>query len=312
MPVHNGHIALINFAVSKCEELIVSMSYTDLDPVSPKLRFEWITEIFKDNPSIKPAIVKDDFDDESLPLKARTKLWSRFLLKQYPAVDLIFSSEEYGVSLAEHMGAKHVTFDASRSTMPISATKIRQNPLTNWEFIPTVVRPYYVRKICIYGPESTGKSTIVKYLADKYQTEYVPEVAREFITSNDFTVDDIIRIGIAHDQRIAERNRSANRFLFCDTDAITTQIYCRHYLRIVPEILFELERRTTYAKYFLMDIDVEWVADGLRDLGDNRQMMMKVFKEELDKRGIVYETIRGSYAEREKQICATIDQMISQ
>jgi HTH-type transcriptional repressor of NAD biosynthesis genes len=173
------------------------------------------------------------------------------------------------------------------------------------------VRPYYVRKICFYGTESTGKSTIVKYLAHKYQTEYVPEVAREFISSNDFTVDDIIRIGIAHDQRIAEKTRFANRFLFCDTDVITTQIYCRHYLGVVPELLFELERKTIYAKYFLMDIDVEWVADGLRDLGDQRQMMMNVFKEELDTRGIVYATISGSYAEREKQICAAIDQMIS-
>ncbi|MEO5980215.1 MAG: AAA family ATPase [Chryseolinea sp.] len=310
MPIHNGHIALVNFAASKCDELIVSISYTDTDPISGKLRFEWIIEIFKGNPSIKPVIVKDDFDDDSLPLKERTKLWSSFLMRRYPAVDVIISSEEYGPPLAEYLGASHITFDMDRTTVPISATMIRKHPLINWEFIPAVVRPYYVSKICIYGAESTGKSTIVEFLAEKYQTEFVPEVAREFITSNDFTVEDIIRIGIAHNQRITDKAKVANRLLFCDTDVITTQIYCRHYLGTIPQILYELERQTTYSKYFLMDIDVEWVADGLRDLSDSRQIMMNIFKEELDKRGIVYQIIRGPYRERERQICEVIDQMI--
>jgi HTH-type transcriptional repressor of NAD biosynthesis genes len=41
-------------------------------------------------------------------------------------------------------------------------------------------------------------------VAERFQTEFVPEVAREFITSNDFTVDDIITIAEAHYRRIQQ------------------------------------------------------------------------------------------------------------
>jgi len=64
MPLHKGHIALIEFAAALCDELIVSMSYTDNDPIDPQLRLEWIKEQFKSRPDIKPFIIKDRFDDE--------------------------------------------------------------------------------------------------------------------------------------------------------------------------------------------------------------------------------------------------------
>ncbi|MCA4894174.1 MAG: ATP-binding protein [Cytophagales bacterium] len=91
-----------------------------------------------------------------------------------------------------------------------------------------------VKLICFYGPESTGKSTMAKKMATHYQTEFVPEVAREIVSSNDFTLDDIVRIAKAQNERVKEKMKTANRFLFCDTDLITTQIYCRHYLKTVP------------------------------------------------------------------------------
>ena len=74
MPVHKGHIALINFAAAQCDELIVSMSYTDNDPISFQLRFNWLQEIFADQLNIQPHLIKDDFDNELLPLNERTKI----------------------------------------------------------------------------------------------------------------------------------------------------------------------------------------------------------------------------------------------
>lgn len=74
MPIHEGHIALINFAAAHCDELIVSMSFTPNDKNDPLLRFDWTRAIFKDRPNIKPAIIADDFDDESLSLTERTNI----------------------------------------------------------------------------------------------------------------------------------------------------------------------------------------------------------------------------------------------
>ena len=36
-------------------------------------------------------------------------------------------------------------------------------------------------KITLYGPESTGKTTLAKQLAEHYQTVWTPEFARDFL-----------------------------------------------------------------------------------------------------------------------------------
>jgi HTH-type transcriptional regulator, transcriptional repressor of NAD biosynthesis genes len=79
---------------------------------------------------------------------------------------------------------------------------------------------------------------------------------------------------------------------------VTTQIYCRHYLKSIPPVLIELEKEISYDQYFLFDIDVPWVADHLRDLSDRRKEMFEVFKSELDNRGIQYHLVTGNWNER--------------
>jgi HTH-type transcriptional repressor of NAD biosynthesis genes len=310
LPIHNGHISLINFASSQCDELIVSMSYTDVDPISADLRFSWINEIFKDRPTVKPAMIRDDFDNDQLPLPERTKKWSEVIRRTYPTIDVLISSESYGDPFAMNLGINHISFDPERIKHPVSATSIRKDPFIHWGYIPEVVRPFFVKKVCLYGPESTGKSTLAIKLADRYQTEFVPEVAREFINSNDFTVDDIIKIALAHFDRIEQKTKTANKILICDTDVITTQIYCRHYLKSVPDILYALEKKVSYSRYFLLDIDVPWVSDGLRDLGQHREFMMKTFTNELVQRAIDFVPVQGDYTEREKIICNEIEGMM--
>ena len=310
MPLHFGHIALIRFAASQCDELIVSMTYKPNDPIDGPLRFGWIQEYFKHDPKIKPNISLDDFDQESLPIEERMKLWVEFIKKKFQPIDMIFSSEEYGDLFAKELGVQHVSFDLRRKLTPVSSSKIRHEPFQYWQFIPNVVRPYYVKKICFYGPESTGKSTMARQLAEIYDTEFVPEVAKEIITSNDFTVDEIIRIGYAQTERVNEKLKTANKILFCDTDLITTEIYSKKYLGGVPEALFELEKKMHYGLYFLFDIDVPWVADGLRDLENQREEMLKIFEEELIKRKIAFIRVRGNWAERQEIIKIEIEKLL--
>jgi HTH-type transcriptional repressor of NAD biosynthesis genes len=310
MPIHNGHIALINFAASQCDELIVSMSFTPADKIDPVLRFGWIKEIFKNQSKVKPALIPDDFDDESLPINERTNIWAIRMREMYPKIDILFSSEFYGAPFAFNLQAEHILFDEPRKSIPVSATLIRNHPFQYWEFIPKEVRPYFVKKICFYDPESTGKSTMAEKMALHYQTTFVPEVARELINSNDITIDDIIKIGTAQTERVKEKTNSANKLVFCDTDLITTKIYSQYYLNEVPQILNDLEKEICYDLYFLLDIDVEWVADHLRDFGDRRLEIFNLFKSELEKRGIAYIQISGDYKTREEKIREIIDSIL--
>lgn len=310
MPLHKGHIALIEFAASHCDELIVSMSYTDADPIDPQLRFNWIKQQFQVNTSIKPFIIKDDFDNDALPLHERTLIWADKMRTVYPPIDILVSSESYGQPFADNLGVEYIMFDEQRLTIPISATAIRNKPFANWQYIPEHIRPYFVKKICFYGPESTGKSTMAEKMAAHYNTAFVPEAARDILQSNDFGEDEIITIGRLQHQYIQAKLQVTNKLLFCDTDAITTQIYAQHYLGKVPDEIFAIEKRTTYNLYFLLDIDTPWIADPLRDQGRRRKEMMEIFKAELEKRGIAYILISGSYEERERKVRAVIDKML--
>ncbi|MDL5050884.1 ATP-binding protein [Oscillatoria amoena NRMC-F 0135] len=170
-----------------------------------------------------------------------------------------------------------------------------------------------IRLVCFYGPESTGKTMMAQKMAAYYKTQWVPEVARELITSNDFNREDIIMIGRAQAERTFAKARQANMVLFCDTDLITTQIYSRHYLGVVPPVLYEFEKMITYDSYFLFDIDVPWVDDGLRDIGEHekRTKMLAIFQAELDRRQIPYVWVRGDWAEREWIIHSEVKKLMT-
>lgn len=163
----------------------------------------------------------------------------------------------------------------------------------------TILNP---KLICFYGPESTGKSNMAKRLANAYATEFVPEVAREIVSSNQFTENDIIRIGHAQTQRVLDKMKVAHQILFCDSDLITTQIYSNHYLGVIPPVLFELEKQVVYNDYFFFDIDTEWVSDGLRDLGTQREYMKHTFLKALHDRNIHYHLLQGTWQEKEHRI----------
>lgn len=166
--------------------------------------------------------------------------------------------------------------------------------------------------VCFFGPESTGKTTMAQIIAERFKATRVPEVSRELIDSNEFSLSDIERIGHAQLQRMQEGAAAADRLVVCDTDLITTAIYSEHYLGTVPPVLRILEQQQHIDRYFLFDIDVPWVADGLRDLGDQRELMMEKFRSALEQRGLAYTLVQGNYQAREEFIVKEIEGMLQQ
>lgn len=137
MPIHKGHLALIDFAKSQCESLIVSMSYTTNDPIDPLLRLNWLTQLFDNQSNIELAFELDDFNDEGLPIFEATKLWADFIKKRFPNIDAFFCSEDYGAPLSYHLGLPCVVYDKPRLQLSISATQIRAEPFKHWHYIPS-------------------------------------------------------------------------------------------------------------------------------------------------------------------------------
>ena len=166
--------------------------------------------------------------------------------------------------------------------------------------------------VCLYGPESVGKTTMANQLAGHYQTLYVPEVARDLITSNELTSNDYARIAVAQTAAVKRAIPQANRVLICDTDLITTQLYATIYGVPHPAELIELAAQEKFDAYFLLNTDVPWVADGLRDLGHRRAEMYSLFEKALEERDISYVVVSGSdYKTRVAAVIQEIDRLLS-
>lgn len=167
-------------------------------------------------------------------------------------------------------------------------------------------------RVCLYGPESVGKTTMARQLAHHYQTVYVPETGRDLFMSNELTSDDYARIALAQTAAIDRAMLLANRVLICDTDLITTQLYATIYGATHPAELTELAARERFDAYFLLNTDVPWVADGLRILGHRRAEIYALFEHALTERGIRYVVVSGAnYEARLATVITAIDKLLS-
>jgi NadR type nicotinamide-nucleotide adenylyltransferase len=171
-------------------------------------------------------------------------------------------------------------------------------------------------RIVLYGPESTGKSTLAAQLAVYYGEPQVAEFARNYLQkkfdANGHICDyeDIIPIAIG--QRNAENAAVANskRVLICDTDILETYVYCQAYFDKSPEHLERAVKKSTYDLYLLMDIDTSWKRDDLRDRPNDRKKLFNRFEEVLNKFNQHYVLVNGLGEERFKNAVAAIEKLV--
>lgn len=170
-------------------------------------------------------------------------------------------------------------------------------------------QPTSIKLIVLYGPESTGKSTLARRLAGHYQTQFVPEFARDYIDErgNQFGYDDMAPIALGQRQLEDVAVKTANAVLFCDTDAITTLIYSRHYFGKCPPLVEQLADERRYDLYLLLDIDLPWEADPQRDLPHRRQEFYTLFRNELESRRIPFIAIDGLGETRLQNAIRSVD-----
>ncbi len=310
MPPHAGHEYLFAAAQRQVDELHVVLFSKAHEPIPGDVRLGWLRELL---PQAAVYLIDRehpvDFAD-----RAAWEFWVsaiRAVLPRPPTV--VFSSETYGDELARRLGARHVPVDPDRRQVPISATQIRASPLEYWDYLPPPVRPYYVRRVAILGAESTGKTTRARALADRFQTEWVPEYAREYLLASGrpCTPDDL-RI-IARQQATSEDGlaRQARRLLICDTNVLTTQIWHEHYFGSCPPEIRQTASDRAADLYLLCSPDVPWVADGLRDSVSHRQWFHQRYQSELDARALPYVVLAGPFDQRLADAVAAVERLLA-
>ena len=178
-------------------------------------------------------------------------------------------------------------------------------------------QPVNLVKVVLFGPESTGKTTLSKKLATYYNTTWVSEYAREFLQNKWNREQKVCEktdlLPIAEGQMKLENKeaKSANKVLICDTNLLETKVYSEEYYNgFVDPKLNEAALNNFYDLYLLTYIDVPWEADNLRDRPNQRQEIFETFENTLKKYKKPYILIKGSLDMRFKKSVEYIDKLI--
>jgi HTH-type transcriptional regulator, transcriptional repressor of NAD biosynthesis genes len=298
MPPHLGHVYLVDFARNFVDELTVIVEHVRNEPIASTLRFAWMRELF---PTVNVVHFEGENPQEPSEHPDFWNIWKTTVEQMLPyQPDVLFASESYGPKLASVLGAQFVPVDPRRAIMPISGTKVRDAPLAHWAYLPACVRPYFAKRVSIFGPESTGKSTLATKLAEHFQTQCVPEYARTLIEQNNgqITAEDMLTI--ARGQRASEAalERKANRVLICDTDVLATTLWSEVLFGSCPDAIHQLALERSYHLTLLLDVDVPWVQDVVRYLPNERRSFFERCQHALQIAQRPYVVIRGSWEER--------------
>ncbi|MBS1488080.1 MAG: ATP-binding protein [Bacteroidetes bacterium] len=169
-----------------------------------------------------------------------------------------------------------------------------------------------VKKICVIGPECTGKTDLARFLSQHYQTPWVEEYARAYLNKLGKPYEQVDLLKIAHGQLRMEDEwlYEANRLLICDTNLIVIKIWSEHkYGNCDPDILKKIKERP-YDHYLLTHIDVPWQDDPQREHPDKREYFWNLFKNEVSQSGVPYTEISGDRETRKKKAVEAIDKIL--
>lgn len=173
-------------------------------------------------------------------------------------------------------------------------------------------------KVVLFGPESTGKTTLSKQLARHYNSVWVPEYARTYLQekwNNTKTIcapEDLMPIAIGQIQNENRLAPKAQKVLICDTDLLETKVYSEaYYVGSCDPTLEKYALQNTYDMYFLTYIDIPWEADDLRDKPNERKEMFNFFEQTLIKHNRPYTVLKGSSKKRLNHAIQIIDTLIS-
>lgn len=289
LPFHTGHEALIRWTRCWAERVIVLVGALPGEPIPGSLRWEWLCLHFRDDPGIRVEYTESVLPSAPVPDPDVSRVWGSYLKKRFPETTCISASEHYAPMVADAMGIRYRVFDPERQAVRISASMIREDPWRYWDFLPHIVRPYFTRKICLVGAESTGKTTLGSALVKHFSTVWVEEKARTIIDMAGGFHPGLLQ-QIVWDQEEAVRIAlpKARRWLFVDSDFITTRFYARQLAgdEWIPPWTPQLLQTHQYDLYLFCEPDLPYETDHQRSPEDRRKEDSEIFWAEYKKTGI--------------------------
>jgi len=152
-----------------------------------------------------------------------------------------------------------------------------------------------VIRVVLTGSESTGKTVLAHRLGDHFGVPVAEEFVRAYAAERGGILGFADHGPIAKGQMASEDAAVARAkdLVILDTDLVSTVVYCDHYFGKCPAWIEEKARERAGDLYLLMQPDVPWVPDGVRDRGERRDEMHALFRDKLSAMGLRFVEIGG-------------------
>jgi len=152
-------------------------------------------------------------------------------------------------------------------------------------------------RIAVTGPESTGKTTLARQLAETFNGRFIPEFAREYIENlpHHYTFEDVENIAKTQIEQYRLSLESSNEFFFFDTWLIITKVWFNWVYQRIPEWLEAEILNCPMDLYLLCLPDLPWEADPVRENGgENRIRLYEQYRDQLVHYGFNFVEIGGT------------------
>lgn len=250
-PLHQGHLDLIMRAKKEndggCIVIVCGYDGDKGEPLMPhSKRYRYVREFFADDDLVAVYAINDtELQLDRYPngwigwMEEFNKIWSKAVDRQifYPHRQWYVGDKTYHDDLWD-MWQEHAVLVDRKSTNPISASMIRENPIKHWDKITFPFRRVFSTNILICGTASEGKSVMTTDLGKYFNAPYSYEWARDYIREScisDWEFDSADFMAFLHGQYNLNKkliNSPANHgIFFADSDAMVTRMYAEYYAK---------------------------------------------------------------------------------
>jgi NadR type nicotinamide-nucleotide adenylyltransferase len=302
-PLHQGHQLVLETALAEMDEvLVIIYDCPEITDIPLTIRANWLRKIYPNLEIIEawdgPTEVGDTLD-----LKTKHEVYILEKLRSR-IITHFYSSEFYGQHMSEALGAVNRLVDRDRKKIPISGTIVRQDPYRWRQYLDPCVYRDLITNVVFLGAPSTGKTTIATRLAQDFNSAWMPEYGREYWEKHQverrLSLQQLVEIALGHLEREEALLQQANRYLFTDTNALTTFQFSLHYHGQVAPTLAEFAQQVVsrYDLVFVCETDIPYEDSWDRSGISNRAIFQKQILSDLILRKIPFFPLRGDLETR--------------
>ncbi len=156
-------------------------------------------------------------------------------------------------------------------------------------------------KIAFTGPESSGKTTISKEIANRLNADWHEEYARDYLLNLNRPYEQKDLLIIAQKQ-LELRNNHSTAIQVYDTDMLVIKVWNDFKFKKEDQQINDLLDQQKIDHYFLCKPDIPYEDDPLRENPDNRDELFEIYLKALNQKELPFTIIQGTPMQRIEKV----------